>query len=72
MAAKVLLEISNKEVMSYQELKQITRVFDTDLSKEEKNRYIRKSKDKDSNLNSLQEKDGSLAFFFAFGATWFQ
>lgn len=64
MAAKALLEVSNKKVMSYHELMQITKVFGTALSKVEKTRYIRKSKDNDLNINSsLQEKDDSLAFF---------
>ncbi len=49
-AANAFLEASNKKVMSYQELKQITKVFDTKLSKEEK-------------FNNFQEKSDSLAFF---------
>lgn len=32
-AAQALLEISNKKVMSYQELKQVAKVFDTKLEK---------------------------------------
>jgi hypothetical protein len=39
-----LLEVSNKKVMSYQELKQITKVFDTDVGMGEKTQYIGKSK----------------------------
>ena len=50
-AANELLKVSNKRVMSYQELKQITKVFDTDFSKEDKIHYFR------------GENDGSLAFF---------
>lgn len=38
-AAKAFLKVSNKKVMSYQELKQVTRVFDTDFSKEEITHY---------------------------------
>ena len=38
-AVKALLEVSNKKIMSYQELMKVTKVFDTDLSKEEKTRY---------------------------------
>ena len=33
-AANELLKVSNKRVMSYQELKQVTKVFDTNLKKE--------------------------------------
>jgi len=40
LAAKVLLESTNKKVMSYKELKQITKVFDTELSKKEKINYL--------------------------------
>jgi len=39
-AVNAILEVSNKKVMSYQELKQITKVFDTKLSKEEKTHYF--------------------------------
>ena len=39
-AAKALLEVSNKKIMSYQELKQITKVFDTNLSSKEKKKVI--------------------------------
>jgi len=39
-AANALLEVLNKKVMSYQELKQVTRVFDTKLSKKEKTNYL--------------------------------
>jgi len=38
-AAQTLLKISNKKVMSYQELKQVTEVFDTNFNKEEKTRH---------------------------------
>lgn len=38
-AARALLDVSNKKVMSYQELKQVAKVFDTDLSKKEKIYY---------------------------------
>ncbi len=60
-AAKALIEVSNKKIISYQELKQITKIFDTKLNKEEKDRYI--SKSKDTNINSLQGENNSLAFF---------
>ena len=38
-AAMALLEVLNKKVMSYQELKQVIKVFNTDFSKEEKTHY---------------------------------
>jgi len=38
-AANAFLEVLNKKVMSYQELKQITKVFDTTLSKKERTHY---------------------------------
>lgn len=43
-AAQAMLEILNKKVMSYQELKQFAKVFDTNFSEEGKTRY---SKGKD-------------------------
>jgi len=39
-AAQTLLKVSNKKVMNYQELKQVTKVFDTKLGKEEKIHYF--------------------------------
>ena len=39
-AAKAFLEVSNKKIMSFQELKQITKLFDTKLSKKEKTNYL--------------------------------
>ena len=39
-AANALLEVLNKKVMSYQELKQVTNVFNTKLSKKEKTNYF--------------------------------
>lgn len=69
-AAKTLLETINKKIMSYQELKQVTNLFDTDLTKREKQRFIGKkqskktSKDYSSNSNSNLSNDDSLAFFY--------
>ena len=40
-AAKALLKVSNKKVMSYQELKQITRIFNTELENIEKERILK-------------------------------
>lgn len=39
-ATEAFLKVSNKKVISYQELKQITKVFDTKLSKKEKTNYL--------------------------------
>jgi hypothetical protein len=39
-ATEAFLKASNKKVISYQELKQITKVFDTKLSKKEKIGYL--------------------------------
>ncbi len=39
-ATEAFLKVSNKKVMSYQKLKQITKVFDTKLSKKEKTNYL--------------------------------
>jgi len=39
-ATEAFLKVSNKKVISYQELKQITKVFDTKLSKKEKTDYL--------------------------------
>ncbi|MCK5260800.1 MAG: hypothetical protein KAJ44_01300 [Thermoplasmatales archaeon] len=39
-AVKALLEASNKKIMSYQELKQITKVFDTSLNQHEKKQFL--------------------------------
>ena len=38
-ASQAFLEVLNKKVMSFQELKQITKLFDTKLSKKEKNHF---------------------------------
>ena len=40
MVAKALLEISNKKIMSYQELKQITKVFDAKFENKDKEKFI--------------------------------
>jgi len=39
-ATEAFLKVSNKRVISYQELKQITKVFGTKLSKKEKTDYL--------------------------------
>lgn len=68
-AAQGFLDNVKRRIISYHELKQITRVFDTNLSKKEKdvflgkNRAKKTSKNKRSKRSSLIEDDGSLAFF---------
>ena len=68
-AARFFLDNVKRRIISYHELKQITRVFDTNLSKSEKDAFLCKnkkgksSKNKKQNDSSLIEDDGSLAFF---------
>jgi len=40
-AAEALINVTNKKVMSYQELKQVTKVFDNNLKKCEKKQYLK-------------------------------
>jgi len=68
-AARAFVEKSKRKIISYQELKQITKVFDTELDVKEKRSIISKNrsgklfKNKGCNSNSLLKDDGSLAFF---------
>ncbi len=68
-AARFFLENVKRKVISYHELKQITKVFDTNLSKKEKDVFLGKNKTGKSFKNKRLEKgflrddDGSLAFF---------
>lgn len=59
-AVRALLEIIEKKIVSYQELKQITKVFDTDLSKSEKEEFLFKNRSKKLVKNQAVQKDGSL------------
>mgnify|MGYP001091225288 CR=1 FL=1 len=45
-AARVFLENINKKIISYQELKQVIKVFDTNLSKKEKEAFLGKFRSK--------------------------
>jgi hypothetical protein len=70
-AVRALLEIIEKKIVSYQELKQITKVFDTDLSRREKEGFLFKNRSKKWAKNqgvqkevSLREKDDSFSFFY--------
>ena len=68
-AARVFLDNVKRRLISYHEIKQITRVFDTNLSIKEKdvflgkNKKAKSSKNKKSKEGFLLEDDGSLAFF---------
>jgi hypothetical protein len=69
-ATRAFLENSQRKIMSYQELKQVTKIFDTNLSIKEKRSFIGKFrskkgyKNKSSKGNSLLGNDDSLAFFY--------
>jgi hypothetical protein len=69
-AARAFLENINKKIISYQELKQVTKVFNTNLSKTEKQTFLGRFKSKKSSKmqgskdNSLLKNDDSLAFFY--------
>ena len=69
-AARVFLENINKKIISYQELKQITKVFGVNLTQKEKlefigkNRTMKSYKTKISESDTLLKNDDSLAFFY--------
>ncbi len=68
-AARALIEKSERKIISYQELKQVTNVFHAELCIKEKRSVISKNradklfKNKEENDSSLLSDDGSLAFF---------
>ncbi len=68
-AARALIEKSERKIISYQELKQVTNVFDAELDIKEKRSIISRNrseklfKNKEENSSSLLNDDGSLAFF---------
>ena len=68
-AARAFVEKSERKIISYQELKQVTRIFDADLNIKEKRRIISKNrseklfKNNEENNSSTLGDDGSLAFF---------
>ena len=69
-AAKVFLENINKKIISYQELKQITKVFGVNLTQKEKLEFLSKNLSKKPCKNrvfegdTLLKNDDSLAFFY--------
>ncbi len=68
-AARAFVGKSERKIISYQELKQVTRVFDANLSIKEKRSIISKNrseklfKNKVENSDSHLSDDNSLAFF---------
>jgi len=73
-AVRALLEIIERKIISYQELKQITKVFDTDLSRREKEEFLFKNRSKKwvknqgaQNESSLPMEGDSFSFFYIRG-----
>jgi len=68
-ATRAFLENSQRKIISYQELKQVTRVFDANLDIKEKRSIVGKNrsrklfKNKEKRSSSLLKDDDSLAFF---------
>jgi hypothetical protein len=68
-AARALIEKSERKIISYQELKQVTDVFHAELDIKEKRRIVSKNrseklfKNNEENNDSLLKDDDSLAFF---------
>ncbi|MDH7506650.1 MAG: hypothetical protein QHH15_02525 [Candidatus Thermoplasmatota archaeon] len=72
--AKAFLENSNKKIISYQQLTRITDVFNTSLTKKEKDAFRFKKQGNKRAVNqgiqkevSLREKDDSFSFFYIRG-----
>ncbi|MFH1101099.1 MAG: hypothetical protein V1726_03580 [Methanobacteriota archaeon] len=59
-AARVFLEKVNKKIISYQELKQITKVFGTNLSRTEKEAFFLRKRGKSGVKNKGVQKEGFL------------
>jgi len=57
---RVSLEHTRKKIISYQELRQITKVFGTDISKKEKEAFFLRKGGKRRAKNKRVQKDGSL------------
>ena len=69
-AAKAFLGSVEKKIISYQELKGITDVFQVNLSKQEKQAFLGRNRTKrfhksiSQKKESLREKEDSLAYFY--------
>ena len=70
-AVHAYLEKINKKIISYQELKQVTKVFGVDLNKQEKEAFLLKKRGKRRNKShmvlkedSLLKNDDSFSFFY--------
>ncbi len=69
-ATRTFLKEINRKIISYQELKQITKIFDVKLSRKEKNDFLGRFQSKKlrkfqgSKNDSLLKNDDSLAFFY--------
>ena len=61
-AAKAFLSNMNSKIMSFQELKQVTKTFGIELSSEEKHRFIGRSKNHKSPV--IRRKDGGYLSSF--------
>jgi len=59
-AARVFLEKVNKKIISYQELKQVTKVFGVNLNKQEKEAFFLRKRGKSRGKNQRVQKDDSL------------
>ncbi|MBE3121261.1 MAG: hypothetical protein IMZ53_14995 [Thermoplasmata archaeon] len=60
-AARAFIDkVHTKRIISFQELKQITKVFDTDLSRREKEEFLLRKGGKQRAKNRGVQKDGSL------------
>ena len=57
-AARAFLSDMNRKIMSFQELKQVTRVFGIELSSEEKHKFVGKSRK--HKLPVIRRKDGGF------------
>jgi hypothetical protein len=59
-AVRAFLENTRKRIISYQELKQVTKVFGADLSKKEKEAFLFKKQENKEVKNHKVQKEGSL------------
>ena len=62
-ATRAFLDNSKRKIISYQELKQVTKVFDSKLNIKEKRQIIQDNRSKKL-FQKDKNRDGSLAFFY--------